>query len=63
MSLNEKIKYYRLKNNMLQKDVANILNISRRQYIKYETGEVVPKIKTLEVLSSVYNITLFDFFN
>lgn len=63
MSLGEKLKYYRKKNNYIQKEIATILNITKRQYIKYEKDEVVPKIKTLEKLSNVYKIKITDFFN
>ena len=42
-----KLKEYRIKSNMTQKEVAKALNITQAGYGNYETGRTEPDINTL----------------
>ncbi|MCM1330769.1 MAG: helix-turn-helix domain-containing protein [Ruminococcus sp.] len=39
-TVSDKLKYYRVKNGLLQKDMAELLKIDRSTYIRYESGGV-----------------------
>lgn len=52
------LKELRIENNLLQKNIANILNISRNTYEKYEVGEKTITINHLNKLSNYYNVCL-----
>lgn len=55
---NERIKYLRNKHNLTQNEIADILNISKSTYIKYERGEREPRYGTLMALSEYYDVTV-----
>ena len=61
-----RFKELRLKNNITQKDLANILNISRSLMGRYENEfEIIP-IKYLNIICNYFNISLdyiFEFTN
>ncbi|WP_318662590.1 helix-turn-helix transcriptional regulator [Treponema sp.] len=50
------LKFFREQNNYSQSSVASFLGISRQMYIKYESGEVEPPLKTVVDLSKLYRI-------
>lgn len=56
--LSEMLKTLRLKNNLTQKQVAEILNISRTTYSNYEQNAAEPNIETLIRLADHYHITV-----
>ena len=58
MSIGERIKYYRLKNNLTQADLADHLGITKQTVFKYENGIVtnIPSDK-IEVMASIFRIT------
>lgn len=55
---NTKFKELRLKYKYTQEDVANILNVSRTAYRRYENGEAEPTYSTLKRIAKLYNVTL-----
>lgn len=50
----------RIKRHLTQKEVADILHISRQSYSSYETGRTKPSPELIAVLSNVYDLNLFD---
>lgn len=55
-----RLKFYRLKQNMLQRDVAKSVNVSRSTVTKWETGEAVPRTDKLKKLAALFNCTVDD---
>lgn len=53
-----KLKEYRTKSKITQKDIARMLNIPQTTYSSYETGKVEPDIKTLIALAKLFNISI-----
>nr|WP_172692172.1 helix-turn-helix transcriptional regulator [Paeniclostridium sordellii]AUO31669.1 transcriptional regulator [Paeniclostridium sordellii] len=58
MNLQTIIKENRKKNNWSQDDLAKKLNISRQAVSKWETGESIPDIDKLIILSGIFSLTL-----
>ena len=54
----EKLKNLREINLKLQKDMALLLDISIRQYQRYEKGEQEPNIDTLIKIADFYNVSI-----
>ena len=54
----ERLKLLRQKKNVLQKDVAEALNVSRTTYVKYENGDSEPSHKILIQLAKYYDVSL-----
>ncbi len=52
------LKYLRLQNKQYQKDLAELLNITIRQYQRYESGEQEPNIAALITLADHFNVSL-----
>lgn len=63
MKLNEKLKEFRLKNNLTQKEFANILNVSLSTLQKYEYGSINLSYDTILYLCDYFHIKLNEFFN
>ena len=60
----DKLKYYRCKNGMLQKDVAEYLEIDRSTYIRYETkGHEYYPCEHLERLAELYGVEITELAN
>lgn len=55
---NLRLKEAREKSNLSLSDVSEMLGISQQSLIKYEKGEVSPKINWLEKLCKKYNVTI-----
>lgn len=53
-----RLKFYRLKQNMLQRDVAKKVNVSRSTVTKWETGDAVPRTDKLKKLAALFNCTV-----
>lgn len=60
MPINEKLKYYRAKNNFTQTQVSVALGIDRSTYSYYELGKTIPSINMLSKIAKLFNIGIFD---
>lgn len=59
-NINEKIRYFRLKETLYQEDVAKSIGIARTTYISYENGLRIYPIDVMTKLSNMYEIDLND---
>lgn len=55
-SLGQRIKEYRIKNNMTQEFVAQSLHVSRQAVSKWETGQSVPSTSNIISLSKLFQV-------
>ncbi len=55
-----KIRYFRLKNNMKQSDLATKLNLSRTTITKWENNTTNPKLRMLPKIAEALNCTVQD---
>ena len=53
----DRLKKLRKENNYKQNEVAEILNIGRTTYAKYETGDIQPPIDQIVKISDLYGIS------
>lgn len=53
-----RLKEIREDHDLLQKDIANILNVSQRGYSHYETEDTNIPIETLHKLADYYNTSI-----
>ena len=58
MGIGNKIKKYREKNKMTQKDIAEILEVEAGTISKYESGMIKPNIESLKRLADTFHITV-----
>lgn len=58
MELGEKIFMYRMRKNLSQGDLAELVEVSRQSVSKWETGASVPELDKLVRLCEVFEITL-----
>lgn len=63
MTLGEKIKELRIKNNLSQEDLASKLNVSRQAISKWEQDITLPDTNNLIMLSKLFGITLDELVN
>lgn len=63
MKLNEAIRYYRLKNNIKQKELADRLHFTSQAVSRWELGDVKPNVDTLKALAKIFNISLDQLIN
>ena len=56
--VNERIKELRKENGLTQNDLANVLNISQKEYWRYEQNGYSPHIFKLAFLALFYNVSL-----
>ena len=54
----ENLKKLRIKNNLTQKDLAQLLNIDSTTYLGYEKNKFEPNIETLKKLSKIFNCSI-----
>ena len=54
----ERLKDLRVAKSTLQKDIADILDVSVRQYQRYEKGEQEPNINGLMTLADYFDVSL-----
>ena len=53
-----RLKELRVTKNLLQKDVAKLLNIGQTGYSKYETGSIDLPTDVLIILAKYYNVSI-----
>jgi transcriptional regulator with XRE-family HTH domain len=58
MDLGERLKYLRKQQRWTQEQLAQYLNISRSQISKWENGDLLPDVQSLEKLSNLYNVSV-----
>lgn len=58
MTIGRKLKQSRLKKELTQENVANILNVSRTTISNWEIGRSYPDLESVVELSDLYNISL-----
>ena len=63
MTIGEKIAHLRIVNNMSQEKLAALLKVSRQSVSKWESGETLPQIDNVLVLSSLFKITTDELLN
>lgn len=56
--LGEKLKLYREKHNMTQKEVAEILEVEPGTISKYELEMIEPNIESIKKLAEIFNVTI-----
>ena len=54
----KRLKDLRIDNDYLQKDIANVLNISQQYYSKYELGSFTIPTEHLITLAKFYNVSI-----
>ena len=57
----QNLKYYRLKNNMTKKDLAEKVNVAPMTISHYESGKRKPSMEILKALASVLGVRVSDF--
>ena len=60
MSLGEKIKFLRTKNELTQENLAEKLNVSRSAIAKWETNSGVPEVNNLKRISEISELCGWD---
>lgn len=58
VTIGEKIRHLRLKQNLTQKALANKCGMYESQMRKYETGKANPKIETLQKIADALNVPI-----
>ncbi|TPR41220.1 XRE family transcriptional regulator [Apilactobacillus micheneri] len=58
MKLFENLKFYRKKNNLTQKELSKLLNVSDKTISSWENGRTSPDMDMLKKLSIVFNISI-----
>lgn len=58
MTFSEHISQLRENRGLLQKDIANFLEVSLHTYQRYEYGEAEPKLSALVALADFYDLSL-----
>ena len=53
----KRLKILRNEKNLLQKDVANAINVGRTTYVKYENGDSEPSMKILVQLANFFEVS------
>lgn len=63
MDLGKKLKELRLLESLTQQKLADILQISRVNYTRYETNAVRPDYETLIKIADFYDVSLDELFD
>jgi len=58
VTLGEALKLYRLKNNLLQKQMAYLLGISKEYYCKIENDKIIPGKKLIQKITKITGIKI-----
>ena len=58
MKLEEKLQFLRKQNGLSQEQLADRLGIARQTVSKWETGQAVPELNGLILLSKLYGVTI-----
>lgn len=59
--LGDTLTQYREANFLSQKDIADIIGVSRSTYSYYELGKIEPSVQTLSKLAKIYDISIVEF--
>lgn len=62
MTIGEKIADLRKKNNMTQRDLAELINISDKVISNWETGRSLPDVESMMRLSKTFNVTVGELY-
>ena len=57
-----RIKQFRTYNKIETTTLAKFLNIEHSEYLKFESGEVLPDIDVITTLSKIYKVTVSEFY-
>ena len=57
-SFSDRLRYLRNKNDLTQKQIADLLSLDRSTYTNYELGKTEPCLKDLAKLASFYHICI-----
>lgn len=60
IQLADNLRYLRKKNRLTQKDLSEMLSISRQAYSNYETSKRTPDLDSLLYLAQFYHVNLDD---
>ena len=63
MGIGEKIKEYRIKKDMTQKDLADYLHVTNQAVSRWENDEAEPSFDTLRAMATLFDCTINDFFD
>lgn len=58
MKFGDRLKSIRLKNDMTQEEIGNLLNKSKNNISQYETGKREPDLETLKIISNYFKVSL-----
>lgn len=58
MEISEKLQNKRKEMNLTQEEIAEKIHVSRQTISNWETGRTLPDIKSLILISEIYNISL-----
>ncbi len=57
-TFNDQLRSFRLAKNLTQKAMASLLNITERQYQRYELGTSFPRFHDLILLADFFDVSL-----
>lgn len=57
-NMKDTIKYLRIRKDITQEEIAQILNITRSAYANYEQGRRTPDLDTIAKLSEYYDVSI-----
>lgn len=60
MKFSDKLKYYRKQNNLTQKSLSNLLNVSDKTISSWENDRTFPDMSMLSKISTVFNLSIDD---
>ena len=63
MKIGQKLKDLRVGEKLTQQELADILNIGRVNYTRYETDKVRPDYETLIKIADFYDVSLDEIFD
>ena len=58
--INDKLRELRLKNNLTQKDLAKLLNVSNKTVSHWESGYTEPPIYIIVSIKKIFNVSYED---
>ena len=60
MTLNQRLKKFRVASGLTQQQVADVLSLDRSTYAYYESGKTTPDIRSVSKLIKIFNISYYD---
>lgn len=61
IDIGAKIKHFRIKNNMEQKELAKLLNVSPKTISSWEVNRTQPKAEMFKAMSIIFDCSISDF--